>query len=151
MQTLNLADPYSDQKTIVDKPTSKTSQQVLSDFQNIDTSSLTEDAIVQFLDNDFKGEGLELEFANITNFNPNPAFLNNVTDPLLRAWSQTVHGYWTQLTRTTNKTAACPEGTESGPCEGSLIALNHTYVIPGGRFREQCKSGTWCLRGDVLM
>lgn len=138
MQTLNLADPYADQKTIVDKPTAKTSQQVLADFRALPNGSTTEGDIVGFLDGDFRGEGLELEAIALPNFNPTPAFLSNVTDPLLRAWAQTVHGYWTQLVRDTNETALCPSGTEDGPCEGSFVPLNHTFVIPGGRFREQC-------------
>ncbi|GJE92605.1 glycoside hydrolase family 37 protein [Phanerochaete sordida] len=148
LQTVNLAQPYSDQKTIVDKPTSKSSQQVLSDFNALFNASTTEGSIVTFLDNDFRGEGLELEAVALPQFNTNPAFLNNVTDPLLKAWSQTVHGYWTQLARSTNDTTLCPEGTESGSCESSLIPLNHTFVIPGGRFREQYYwDSYWIVRG----
>ena len=135
---MNLAQAYGDAKTFVDKPTSKSSQQVLADFQAINNSSLTEGAIVNFLDNDFRGEGMELEAVPLAKFNPNPAFLNNVSDPLLKAWAQTVHGYWTQLIRSTNSSTLCPEGTQSGPCESTLIPLNHTFVVPGGRFREQC-------------
>jgi alpha,alpha-trehalase len=138
LQTVNLAQPYADPKTIVDKPTSKSSQQVLSDFNTTITSNATEGAVITFLENDFKGEGLELEAVALPSFNANPAFLSNVSDPLLKAWSQTVHGYWTQLIRSTNASALCPEGTESGSCESSLIPLNHTFVVPGGRFREQC-------------
>ena len=134
-----MAQPYSDQKTIVDKPTSKSSQQVLADFNATFNSSTTEGEIVNFLETDFRGEGLELEAVALPAFNANPAFLNNVSDPLLKAWSQTVHGYWTQLIRSTNTSALCPEGTESGPCESTLVPLNHTFVVPGGRFREQCK------------
>lgn len=95
---------------------------------------------MDFVDNNFRGEGLELEAVALSNFNANPAFLNNVSDPLVKAFSQTVHGFWTQLIRQTNQTALCPEGTESGSCESSLIPLNHTFVVPGGRFREQCGS-----------
>ncbi len=101
-------------------------------------SSATEGSIVNFVDNDFKGEGLELEAVALPQFNPTPAFLNNVTDPLLKAWSQTVHGYWTQLIRNTNRSELCGIGSNNGPCESSLIPLNHTFVVPGGRFREQC-------------
>ncbi|OCH84124.1 glycoside hydrolase family 37 protein [Obba rivulosa] len=137
LQTVNLAQVYSDAKTVVDKPTNKPSQQVLSDFNAISGSDTTEGDIVTFMDNDFRGEGLELEAVAEPNFNPNPSFLNNVSDPLIRAWSQTVHTFWTQLIRNTNQSVLCPEGTESGPCESSLIPLNHTFVIPGGRFREQ--------------
>lgn len=139
LQTVNLAEAYSDSKTFVDKPTSKSSQQVLSDFQSIDNSSITEGGIVNFLDSDFRGEGLELEAVALPNFSSTPAFLNNVTDPLLKAWAQTVHGYWAQLIRSTNDSALCPSSTESGSCESTLIPLNHTFVVPGGRFREQCQ------------
>jgi len=93
--------------------------------------------MLNFVDTDFLGEGLELEAAALPNFNPSPAFLNNVTDPLLRAFAQTVHGYWTQLARTTNQSALCDE-YPGGKCESTLIPLNHTFVVPGGRFREQC-------------
>lgn len=135
---MNIAALYVDPKTFVDKPTSKSSQEVLSAFQAISNNE-TEGSIVEFVDTNFRGEGLELEAVALTNFNANPAFLNNVSDPLVKAFSQTVHGFWTQLIRQTNQSALCPEGTESGSCESSLIPLNHTFVVPGGRFREQCE------------
>ncbi len=134
---MNVAALYADPKTFVDKPTSKSSQEVLSAFQAI--SNDTEGSIVDFVDNNFRGEGLELEAVPLTNFNANPEFLNNVSDPLVKSFSQTVHGFWTQLIRQTNQSALCPEGTETGSCESSLIPLNHTFVVPGGRFREQCE------------
>ena len=139
LQTVNLAAAYADPKTFVDKPTAKSSQQVLAAFDAISNSSGTEGDIVNFLDNNFRGEGLELEAVALTNFNDSPASLNNISDPLVKAFSETVHGYWTQLTRNTNQSTLCPEGTESGSCESTLIPLNHTFVVPGGRFREQCK------------
>ncbi len=138
MQTVNLAAAYADPKTFVDKPTSKSSQQVLSAFNAISNSTATEGDIVNFLDTNFRGEGLELEAVALTNFDDNPASFNNISDPLVKAFSKTVHGYWTQLTRNTNQSALCPEGSESGSCESTLISLNHTFVVPGGRFREQC-------------
>ncbi|KAG1810845.1 glycoside hydrolase family 37 protein [Suillus subaureus] len=120
LQTVNIAQVYTDPKTFVDKPTSKSSQQVLADFSNFNLSTVTEGQIVNFVDNDFLGEGLELEAAALTNFNPTPAFLNNVTDPLLKAFAQT----------------------------SSLIPLNHTFVIPGGRFREQYYwDSYWIIQG----
>ncbi|KAI0345565.1 glycoside hydrolase [Trametopsis cervina] len=148
LQSVNLAQAYPDAKTFVDKPTSKSSQQVLSDFQAISNSSTTEGAIVNFLDNDFKGEGLELEAVALNDFVDSPNFLNNVSDPLLKAWSQTVHGYWTQLIRSTNASTLCHGGDGSGSCESTLIPLNHTFVVPGGRFREQYYwDSYWILRG----
>ncbi|CCM03727.1 uncharacterized protein FIBRA_05873 [Fibroporia radiculosa] len=151
LQSVDLADVYTDPKVIVDKPTSKRSQQVLSDFSAIygtGSNVITEEDIVNFEDNDFRGEGLEMEAIALSNFNANPAFLNNVTDNLLKAWSQTVSGYWVDLVRQTNYSATCPYGTENGPCEGTFIPLNHTFVIPGGRFREQYYwDSYWIIQG----
>lgn len=93
--------------------------------------------MVDFVDTNFRGEGLELEAVALTSFTANPAFLENVTDPLVKAFAQTVHGFWTQLARGTNESTLC--GESSNDCESTLIPLNHTFVVPGGRFREQCK------------
>ncbi|KAG1739564.1 glycoside hydrolase family 37 protein [Suillus lakei] len=139
LQTVNVAEVYTDPKTFVDKPTSKSSQQVLADFSNFNVSTVTEGQIVNF--------DLNLEAAALTNFTSTPAFLNNVTDPLLKAFAQTVHGYWTQLARNTNQSALCSE-YPSGTCESSLIPLNHTFIIPGGRFREQYYwDSYWIIQG----
>ncbi|KAM6494266.1 trehalase [Amanita muscaria] len=146
LQTVDVAQVYPDAKTFVDKPTSKNSTQVLSDFSNV-ASGTTYGQVINFLDSDFSGEGLELEALTISNFNDNPSFLQNVSDPTLKAWSKIVHGYWTKLIRGTNSSTLC--GANSG-CESSLIPLNHTFVIPGGRFREQYYwDSFWIVEGLI--
>ena len=104
--------------------------------------------MLQFVDNNFRGEGLELEAEALSNFNADPPFLNNVKDPLPRAFSQVVHNYWAQLIRGTNTSTLC-DGVR---CESTFIPLNHTFVIPGGRFREQCKhfSSISCISVETL-
>ncbi|TEB39969.1 glycoside hydrolase family 37 protein [Coprinellus micaceus] len=124
LQTVNVAHLYPDDKTFVDKPTSKSSREVLNDFRNI-SSGTTYGQIVSFLEQDFTGEGRELQPLTLPNFNAEPAFLRNVSDPLVKGFAQAVHGFWTQLIRGTNSSTF------------SLIPLNHTFVVPGGRFREQ--------------
>lgn len=109
------------------KPTSKGAQAVLADFKNI-TNGTTFSQIVSFVNSDFEGEGHELEAVALAKFNPSPAFLNNVTQPIVKAFSQTVHGYWTQLIRRTNSSTLCGG---NNTCESSLIPLNHTFVVPG--------------------
>jgi alpha,alpha-trehalase len=96
-----------------------------SNFTN--SSSVTTEDIVEFVDNYFEGEGLELAPVALKNFNVNPAFLNNASVTLVKAFAQTVHGYWTQLIRQTNSSSLC-NGTS---CESTLIPLNHTFVVPG--------------------
>ncbi|KAH6912593.1 trehalase [Coprinopsis sp. MPI-PUGE-AT-0042] len=135
LQTVNLAFVYPDDKTFVDKPTSKSPQEVLNSFRNI-SDNPTYAEVVEFLEEDFVGEGLELEPVTLQNFNEQPAFLNNVTNPLARAFSEAVHGFWTDLIRETNRETF------------SLIPLNHTFVVPGGRFREQYYwDSFWILEG----
>ncbi|KAJ6455467.1 trehalase [Mycena sanguinolenta] len=151
LQTLNLAGIFTDPKTIVDKPTSKSPQAVLSDFAALPgNTTVTEGQIVSFVDADFSGEGQELIAVELPQFTNTPAFLNNVSDPLLKAFAQTVHGFWSQLVRGTNTSTLC-DGVK---CASTLIQLNHTLVVPGafpciryfdlltscvtgGRFREQ--------------
>lgn len=134
LQTLNLANVFADPKTIVDKPTAKTSKTVLADFAALPgNTTLTEGAVVAFVEADFAGEGQELMAVPLPGFKTAPAFLGNVSDPLLKAFSQAVHGFWNQLVRGTNASTLCT----GGACESSLIPLNHTFVVPGGRFREQ--------------
>lgn len=93
---------------------------------------MTVGAVETFVTDNFKGEGLELEQVAIQGFNPTPAILNNVSDPIYRAFVSTVHGYWALLIRQTNDSALC----QAGACASSLIPLNHTIVVPGGRYRE---------------
>ncbi|KAF5346662.1 hypothetical protein D9758_013212 [Tetrapyrgos nigripes] len=138
LQTVNVANIYVDPKTFVDKPTNASAQSVLAAFNalgvvNGTNTTVTEGQIVDFVDTQFQGEGLELEGLPLDSFNPSPAFIENVTDPLVKAFTQTVHGFWPQLIRGTNRSTLC----DGSSCESSLIPLNHTFVVPGGRFREQ--------------
>jgi alpha,alpha-trehalase len=101
---------------------------VLADFAALPgNASLTEGAVIAFVDADFAGEGQELVAVPLPGFQPAPRFLKNVTDPLLQAFAGTVHGFWTQLVRGTNASALC-DGVR---CESSLVPLNHTFVVPG--------------------
>ncbi|KAF8993496.1 glycoside hydrolase family 37 protein [Cyathus striatus] len=149
LQTVNIAHLFADDKTFADKasPTSKSPQDVLAQFKNISSNDVTYDEIINFVENFFAGEGLELEALALPNFVQTPSFLGNVSDPLLKAWSQTVHGFWTQLIRGTNSSTLCGAGKD---CESSLIPLNHTFVVPGGRFREQYYwDSFWIVEGLI--
>jgi alpha,alpha-trehalase len=114
------------------KPTSKGSAQVLADFTNL-TVPVTIGKITDFINSDFRGEGLELDSLSTPNIGQDPAFLNNVSDSIVKAWSKTVHGYWTKLIRSTNYSEICGKESQSS-CESSLIPLNHTFVVPGEAF-----------------
>ncbi|EJD37494.1 glycoside hydrolase [Auricularia subglabra TFB-10046 SS5] len=163
LQSLNLAAPFADSKTIVDKPTTKTAKAVVADYNGLaggKQDDLTVGDLIQFLDDDFGPEGTELEpgelfdsrcsgdpgqsvlplphdtFTRTTvffgDFVDSPDFLKNVSDPVVQGFAKTVHGYWNNLVRQTNTSTLCT----GAKCESTLIPLNHTFVVPGGRFRE---------------
>ncbi|KAG8815474.1 hypothetical protein FRC19_001013, partial [Serendipita sp. 401] len=136
LQAINIAMPYADSKTIVDKPTNGTSQSVISTFNDLSSSgnnTLTYGEIVQFLQTSFQGEGLELDPTQLSNFPQSPAAFQDIEDPYVKGFTLEVHKIWNLLIRDTDESRVCQRST----CESSLIPLNHTFVVPGGRFREQ--------------
>ncbi|KAB5589880.1 Trehalase [Ceratobasidium theobromae] len=149
LQSVNLAELYPDSKTFVDKPTAVSAQNVISDFNALGPQdNVTIGAISNFVTNDFKAEGLELQAVTLPNFPQNPGFLGKVKDPLVKAWMKVVHTYWSDLIRQTNPSSLCSNRNGTTGCESTLIPLNHTFVVPGGRFREQYYwDSYWIVRG----
>lgn len=151
LQTVNIAQLYPDSKTFVDKPTSKSADQVSTDFFNFYNNSQGQPAtyggISNFVQTDFKGEGLELTATTIANGSlPKALSSSAIPDSLSQAWAGIVNGYWGSLIRETNREVLCPNNPSG--CESSLIPLNHTFVVPGGRFREQYYwDSYWILEG----
>jgi alpha,alpha-trehalase len=60
LQTVNIEALYDGPKTFVDKPTDKSSQDVLADFAALNMSSVTEGEIINFVDADFKDERMSV-------------------------------------------------------------------------------------------
>ncbi|WVQ72057.1 hypothetical protein IAR50_001601 [Cryptococcus sp. DSM 104548] len=148
LQDVELAGIFADSKTFVDKPTLKSLNDTQAAWQALtsNSSNVTVGGIQTFVENNFKGEGLELSQVELQNFTDSPAFLDNVTDPVYQAWAKIVHGYWTLLARETNQSALCTEDADG--CESSLIPLNHTLIVPGGRYREiYYWDSYWVLEG----
>jgi alpha,alpha-trehalase len=135
LQAINVAQPYTDSKTIVDKPTTNTANVTIAAFHNYTSGGLTYGEITQFLDEYFQGEGLELKAASLDNFPQNPASISAIPNLYIQQFLLSVHQVWNLLVRETNQTALCT----GEKCESSLIPLNHTFVVPGGRFRENCE------------
>ena len=135
LQAISLAHPYIDSKTIVDKPTKNTANATIAAFQNFASNGLTFGEVTQFLDEYFQGEGLELKAVSLNNFPQNPASISAVPNQYVQQFLLAVHQVWNSLIRETNQTALCT----GGKCESTLIPINHTFVVPGGRFREHCK------------
>ena len=107
-------------------------------------SNVTIGDMITFVNNYFKPEGQELEEVQIEGFVQSPKILDNVTDPIYKGFVSKVNSYWELLIRQTNESALC----QPGVCESSLIPLNHTIVVPGGRYREiYYWDSYWILQG----
>ncbi|PWY96834.1 glycoside hydrolase, partial [Testicularia cyperi] len=140
LQAVQLAGIFSDSKTFVDKATSKPESEVLDAFNALgggNTSNITYEEIINFVEDNFVAEGVELVPADLGDeFVENPEFLEGVDDEVVRDWLKQVHSYWELLARTTNSSS--PSGTQCDGCVSSFIPFNEsrTFVVPGGRFRE---------------
>ncbi|KAJ2811828.1 hypothetical protein GGI24_006769, partial [Coemansia furcata] len=125
-----MAKLFPDDKTFVDKPTLKPSAQVLANFAQIGGANASRDALAKFVGENFGQEGSELKNVDLTELDANPPFLNNVSNPMLKAFGQTVNGYWSTLIREQDYSVLC-DG-----CVSSMLSLKYHFVVPGGRFRE---------------
>ncbi|KAJ9480331.1 putative Neutral trehalase (putative) [Pseudozyma hubeiensis] len=140
LQAVQLAGIFEDSKTFVDKATSKPENVVLSNFNSLgggNASNITYDEIIQFVDDNFVAEGVELVPADLgAEFVEDPEFLTGVQDEVVRDWLKQVHSYWELLARTTNSSS--PSGVQCDGCVSSFIPFNESrvFVVPGGRFRE---------------
>ncbi|KGB76251.2 alpha,alpha-trehalase [Cryptococcus deuterogattii R265] len=142
LQDVQLSGIFSDSKTFVDKPTVGTLNETLSAWDALG-GNVTVGEVETFVEQYFKGEGLELSQVQLQNFVEDPAILGNIADPVFKAWVKVVNGYWTLLARETNQSALC-----NGNCVSSLIPLNHSMIVPGGRYREiYYWDSFWVLEG----
>ncbi|KAJ9092112.1 hypothetical protein QFC21_006978 [Naganishia friedmannii] len=133
LQLVQLSGIYADSKTFVDKPTRYSLNETYFAFEQLtQKQNITVGDVVTFVEGYFQGEGLELVPAQIENFTTSPAFLDDVDDVVYQGFASVVHGYWTLLIRETNQSVIC-DGVK---CDSSVIPLNNSVVVPGGRYRE---------------
>ncbi|KAJ2731633.1 hypothetical protein IW152_004399 [Coemansia sp. BCRC 34962] len=130
LHAIQMAKLYPDDKTFVDKPTLKPPAQVLANFAEIGGANASREALQKFVNDNFGQEGSELKSVDLTELDANPPFLNNVSDPTLRAFGKTVNGYWSTLVREQDYSTLC------NGCVSSMLSLKYHFVVPGGRFRE---------------
>lgn len=97
-----MAEIYRDSKTFVDKKLRYEPRVILDNFailMNSTGNSPSKDQLVLFVDQHFDPEGSEFEPWDPVDWVSNPAFLNNITDPILRDWGRKLHDEWKQLGR----------------------------------------------------
>lgn len=74
----------------------------------------------------------ELENSTLPDWKQNPSILNRIHDPQYRDWAKRLNYIWKTLARKINKDLV------DNPQRHSLIYVNNTFIIPGGRFKGDC-------------
>lgn len=109
LQAVQLSGLFNDSKEFVDRSTLKPVEEVVAAFAALGDGSggnVTYGQLQTFLDDNFAEVGGDLVAADLgEEFVPDPTFLTNVTDEVVRLWITQVHSYWPSLARTTNSTA----------------------------------------------
>lgn len=125
LQTVQLAQLYPDSKTFVDKPTIAPEEEVLNAFYTQVKPNGTIEALIDWVEQYFGGEGLDIQPTNLTDFVDDPDFLQYVEDPIFQGWLKIVHSYWKDLVRVNVKNESCVD------CVSSLIEQPYPFIVPG--------------------
>lgn len=71
----------------------------------------------------------ELENATLVDWNENPGILQSIQDDSYRKWARKLNNIWRTLARKIKSDVSV------NPQRYSLIYVNNTFIVPGGRFR----------------
>jgi len=149
LNMVQMAQIFNDSKTFVDMPMKYTSDVIIESFNSMvsNTSSNggpTKQDITNFVTQNFYQAGYEVEPVQPVDWIPNPTFLNDITNPQLYAFAQSIHGKWLELARIFNVTGLCDE------CHSS-IPVSNPFVTAGSRFREfYYWDSYWIIRGLLV-
>ncbi|XP_011641510.1 trehalase-like [Pogonomyrmex barbatus] len=87
----------------------------------------------------------ELDNSTLPDWKENPTILKFIQDPQFREWARRLNYIWKTLARKINGDLVV------NPQRHSLIYVNNTFVIPGGRFKEfYYWDSYWIIEGLLL-
>ncbi|KJZ73029.1 hypothetical protein HIM_07601 [Hirsutella minnesotensis 3608] len=136
---IQLARPFADSKT----PAKRSLREIQAAFDKLDKPLKNNSALHQFLSQNFADAGGELAEVPRNQLSTDPIFLDRVNDTVIRDFVSAVIDIWPDLTRTYK-----PSSNNCSNCPNSFIAVNRTFVVAGGRFREPYYwDSYWILEG----
>lgn len=95
---------------------------------NATSNNPSQDQVRKFVDENFL-ETNELLNATLTDWVPEPSLLGRIRDPSYREWAADLNEIWKGLAR------RMTTDVRDNPKRHSLIYVNNTFIIPGGRFK----------------
>ncbi|OXA60695.1 trehalase [Folsomia candida] len=134
LETVQLNHLFVDDKTFVDLAMKHPPQEVLSNFEALGFSGDVHgnetliDQIRDFVALNFE-DGTEFVPWTPSDWIDNPVFLNNISDPDLKSWAETLHSFWEELGRQIKEDVSTSD-------RYSMHYVSHPVIVPGGRFKE---------------
>ncbi|XP_047037421.1 trehalase-like isoform X2 [Helicoverpa zea] len=148
LDTVQMAGLYNDSKTFVDMKLKLSANITMEHFQEMMArtgSHPTKADIQEFVNQNFDPEGSEFEDWRPTDWKDNPAFLQNIKDPLLHQWAAELNRLWLQLGR------KMKPHVKNNQDLYSIIYVDNPVIVPGGRFREfYYWDSYWIIKGLLL-
>lgn len=132
LKTVQLAGIFNDSKTFVDLYQLHDPDVTVNNFNalmNATNNSPSRNQVATFVQENFATQN-ELDNATLADWKENPAILQSIEDPVFRKWAKNLNDFWKDLARKMKQDVVI------NPERHSLIYVNNTFVIPGGRFKE---------------
>ena len=99
-----------------------------SKLMNSTNNNPSTEEIRRFVQENFS-EVDELESAILPDWQENPPILNKIQEPKYKEWLKELNNLWVTLSRRIRR------DVEQNPNRYSIIYVNNTFIIPGGRFK----------------
>ena len=142
LQAVQDANLYVDSKYFVDMPLKQDPVTTLRDFYQLGDKIKDINILREFVDEHFDEPGHELIETYPDDWVPFPHGFQAIEDYKLRRWALHLHRIWRDLCRRVKEDVRIHQERYS------LLYVPHSFIIPGGRFREFYYWDTfWILKG----
>lgn len=132
LAVVQMSNLFPDCKHFVDMPLKHNAATTLSEWRELvalHNGAVPIEVLATFVNAHFDQPGGELEDHIPEDFNADHSF-DSISDPHYRQFARDLHNRWPNLSR------RVAEKVHQNPENYSIIALPHSFIIPGGRFRE---------------
>ncbi|KAL6424638.1 hypothetical protein ACFW04_009967 [Cataglyphis niger] len=147
LKTVQLAGIFNDSKTFVDLYQLNDPNVTLNNFNILmkaTNNSPNRSEVATFVAENFVMQD-ELDNSTLPDWKENPAILKSIQDSQFREWARRLNSIWETLAR------KIKDDVVINPERHSLIYVNNTFVVPGGRFKEfYYWDSYWIIEGLLL-
>ncbi|KYN44386.1 Trehalase [Trachymyrmex septentrionalis] len=147
LRTVQLAGIFNDSKTFVDLYQLHDPNVTVENFNVLmkaTSNSPNRTEVAKFVAENFAMRD-ELDNSTLPDWKENPGILKSIKDLQYRKWAKRLNYIWKTLARKINNDLVV------NPQRHSLIYVNNTFIIPGGRFKEfYYWDSYWIIEGLLL-